>query len=97
MLLPRSPLRRPPAPGAVVGVRTPQGTWTKAYGKADPKAGTLMTVGVHTRIGSVTKTFTGTVLMQLTHRGKLSLDDTIGRYVAGVPTAKRSRCANSRT
>ena len=24
------------APGAIVGVRTPQGTWTKAYGVADP-------------------------------------------------------------
>lgn len=72
-------------PGAVVGVRTPAGTWTKAYGVADPKTDTPMAVGVHTRIGSITKTFTGTVIMQLAEQGKLSLDDPISRYVPGVP------------
>src|SRR5688572_25086608 len=41
-------------PGAVVGVRTPDGTWTAAYGTADPKTGRPMTVAMHTRIGSVT-------------------------------------------
>src|SRR4051812_12572112 len=64
-------------PGAIVGVRTPSGTWTAAYGKGDPAAGTPMQVGMHTRIGSVTKTFTGTVIMQLAEAGKLSLDDPI--------------------
>jgi D-alanyl-D-alanine carboxypeptidase len=75
-------------PGAVVGVRTPQGTWTAAYGEADPAAGTPMEVGMHTRIGSVTKTFTGTVIMQLAEAGKLSLDDPIEKYVPGVPNGK---------
>jgi D-alanyl-D-alanine carboxypeptidase len=77
------------APGAIVGVRTPQGTWTAAYGKADPVAGTPMEVGTHTRIGSVTKTFTGTVIMQLAEAGKLSLDDPIEKYVPGVPNGRR--------
>jgi D-alanyl-D-alanine carboxypeptidase len=73
------------APGAIVGVRAPDGTWTAAYGEADPDAGTPMEVGMHTRIGSVTKTFTGTLIMQLAEAGQLSLDDTIGEYVDGVP------------
>ncbi len=73
------------APGAVVGVRSPAGTWTKAYGLADPVAGTAMTVGVHTRIGSITKTFTGTAIMQLAEQGRLSLDDPIASYVPHVP------------
>ena len=30
------------SPGAVVGVRTPEGSWTAAYGMADPKADTPM-------------------------------------------------------
>jgi D-alanyl-D-alanine carboxypeptidase len=77
------------APGAVVGVRTPQGTWTAAYGKADPNVGTPMEVGIHTRIGSITKTFTGTVIMQLAEAGKLSLDDPIEKYVPGVPNGSR--------
>jgi D-alanyl-D-alanine carboxypeptidase len=47
-------------PGAIVGVRTPRGTWTAAYGKADPASGAPMQVGMHTRVGSLTKTFIGT-------------------------------------
>ncbi len=72
-------------PGAIVGVRTPQGTWIKAYGEADPVAHVPMTTDMHTRVGSITKTFTGTLLLQLQEQGKLSLDDTIDRYVTGVP------------
>ena len=72
-----------------MGVQTPQGVWTKAYGKADPKTGSAMKVGVHTRIGSVTKTFTGTALMRLVQDGKVALDDPIGKYVAGVPNGDR--------
>lgn len=78
-------LTKASAPGAIVGVRTPEGTWIAAYGKADPKAGTPMTVDMHTRIGSVTKTFTGTVIMRLAQDHKLSLDDPIEKYVPGVP------------
>jgi CubicO group peptidase (beta-lactamase class C family) len=44
-----------------------------------------MTVAMHTRIGSVTKTFTGTVVMRLSQDHKLSLDDPIEKYVSGVP------------
>jgi D-alanyl-D-alanine carboxypeptidase len=77
------------APGAIVGVRTPQGTWIEAYGEADPSAGTPMTPDMHTRIGSVTKTFTGTVIMQLAEQGRLSLDDTIDMYVPDIPNGNR--------
>ncbi len=73
------------APGAIVGIQTPEGKWTQAYGEADPPNGTEMAVGMHTRIGSVTKTFTGTVILQLVQDGSLSLDDPIQKYVAGVP------------
>ena len=85
----RSSYKEAAAPGAIVGVRTPQGTWTAAYGKADPVAGTAMEIGTHTRIGSVTKTFTGTIIMQLAEAGKLSLDDPIEKYVPGVPNGNR--------
>ncbi len=77
------------APGAIVGVRTPQGTWIKAYGVADPATNAAMTDDMHTRIGSVTKTFTGTMIMQLAEQGKLSLDDTIDKYVSGIPNGNR--------
>lgn len=73
------------APGAIVGVRSPQGTWIKAYGDSDPVKKVPMTADMHVRIGSVTKPFTGTLLMQLVEQGKVSLDDPISKYVSGVP------------
>lgn len=36
------------------------------------------------RIGSVTKTFTATIIFQLAAEGKLRLDDTVERYLPGV-------------
>jgi hypothetical protein len=77
------------APGAIVGVRTPDGTWTAAYGLADPTTGVPMTVDMHSRIGSVTKTFTGTLILQLAQDGRLKLTDTIDRYYHGVPNGDR--------
>lgn len=77
------------AAGIVVAVQSPRGTWTGAYGESDPAAGTPMTVDVHHRVGSITKTFTGTIVLQLAERGMLSLDDTISQYVDGVTYGDR--------
>ncbi|GAA4479453.1 serine hydrolase domain-containing protein [Microbacterium panaciterrae] len=73
------------SPGAVVGVRTPEGTWTKAYGIADSATGAPMQVGMHTRIASLTKMYTTSIVLQLAQEGKLKLTDRIGKYIAGVP------------
>ncbi|UTA78783.1 beta-lactamase family protein [Halomonas sp. XH26] len=81
----RGALDEAAAPGVIAGVVTPEGRWSGAWGVADPETDAAMEVGMHTRIGSVTKTFTGTALMQLAEAGKLSLDDTIDQYVPGVP------------
>jgi D-alanyl-D-alanine carboxypeptidase len=81
----RASLQEASTPGLIVGVRTPAGTWTAAYGKADPDKDTPMQVGMNTRVGSLTKTFVGTMIMQLEETGKLSLDDRIEKYIPGVP------------
>ncbi len=73
------------ADGAVVGVRTPEGTWTAGFGLANVATGTAMATDDFFRVGSITKTFTGTLVLQLVERGELSLDDTIDDYVDGVP------------
>ena len=73
------------APGAIVGVSSPEGTWTAAYGVADPATGEPMTTAMHTRIGSVTKTFTGTLILQLAEEGLVSLDDPVEKYYPGIP------------
>lgn len=73
------------APGTIVAVRGPTGTWIQAYGIADLESGAPMTTELHHRIASVTKTFTGTLIAQLVAEGKLALDDPISDHVADVP------------
>jgi D-alanyl-D-alanine carboxypeptidase len=73
------------APGVVAAVQTPDYTWVQAQGVADRASGKPMTPEVHHRIGSVTKTFTATLLLKAADDGLLSLDDTIDKYVKGVP------------
>jgi D-alanyl-D-alanine carboxypeptidase len=67
-------------PGAVVLVRTPEGEYLQAFGtrvvgKKDP-----VQVGDHFRIGSNTKTMTGTALLQLVQKGRIALDDPVSKY-----------------
>nr|WP_272209870.1 serine hydrolase domain-containing protein [Marinicella sp. W31]MDC2875702.1 serine hydrolase [Marinicella sp. W31] len=82
-------LHQSAAPGVIVGVRTPEGSWMKGFGISDPETGAPMEAGMKTRIGSVTKTFTGTVILKLAEGGQLSLDDTIDTYVAGIPNGDK--------
>ena len=72
-------------PGVIVGVQTPKGKWVMALGIANRRSRAPMKVSMHQRIGSVTKTFIGTLLMQLVGEHKLSLDDKVSKYVKGVP------------
>ena len=73
------------APGVVAAVQTPEDTWVETRGVADLSSEEQMTPDVHHRIGSVTKTFTISLLLQAAAEGLLSLDDTIDQYVEGVP------------
>ena len=41
------------------------------------------------RIGSVTKTFTAVIIMQLVDEGKLSLDDTLSKYYPEIPMSDK--------
>src|SRR5215203_1878228 len=81
--------RESDAPGVVAAVQTPQYTWVRALGVADRTSQEPMTPEVHHRIGSITKMFTGTLLLQAEDEGLLSLDDTIDRYVEGVPNGDK--------
>ena len=44
-----------------------------------------MATNLHMRIGSLTKTFVTTAILQLADKGKLGLEDPISKYVPGVP------------
>ncbi|WP_371384039.1 serine hydrolase domain-containing protein [Rhodococcus sp. GXMU-t2271] len=72
-------------PGVVARVITADYEWTGSSGTAGPDSTEPPTAADHTRIGSITKTFTVTAILQLMQDGKLSLDDPIGKYVPGLP------------
>jgi D-alanyl-D-alanine carboxypeptidase len=76
------------APGVVAAVQTPEQTWIRALGVADRTSEEPMMPDVHHRIGSVTKTFTISLLLQAEAEELLSLDDTIDQYVEGVPNGE---------
>jgi D-alanyl-D-alanine carboxypeptidase len=78
------------APGVVIGIWIPsEGTYVVARGKADAATGEPMTLQEHFRVGSITKTFTVTVLLQLADAKRLSLDDPVSKYEPWVPNGKR--------
>ena len=76
-------------PGAAVSVTIPgKGTWTKSFGVSDRATGTPMSAENHTRIGSVTKTMTAAVVLQLVDEGLVKLDEPIATYLQGVPNGE---------
>ena len=77
------------APGVVVAVTIPgKGSYIVARGKADPATGEPMALDDRVRIGSITKTFAVTVLLQLADRKRLRLDDPVSKYESFVPNGR---------
>ncbi|MGW6417722.1 serine hydrolase domain-containing protein [Streptomyces sp. NPDC055055] len=77
-------------PGVVVGVWMPgKGRYVRATGVADTATGRPMRADSYVRIGSETKTFTVTALLQLVDDGRVGLDDPIAKYVKGVRNGHR--------
>lgn len=73
-------------PGVVAGVWIPgHGVWTHAAGLGDLQTAAPITTGDHVRIASVTKTFVATAVLQLMDEGVLGLEDTLERFVPGIP------------
>jgi D-alanyl-D-alanine carboxypeptidase len=73
-------------PGVIVGIwQGGQNPYVRAFGVKDVATGEPMTTDLHMRIGSNTKAFVTTGILQLVDQGKLSLDDPISKFVAGVP------------
>ncbi|MFF1380157.1 serine hydrolase domain-containing protein [Streptomyces sp. NPDC058308] len=62
----------------------PLGRTTARAGVADRTAGQPVPWGSYYRIGSDTKTFTATVVLQLVGEGRLKLTDTVERWLPGA-------------
>jgi D-alanyl-D-alanine carboxypeptidase len=74
--------------GALVYVQSPHGDWLESFGTAVRGTSTPIPTNAHFRVGSVTKTWTGTVILQLVQEGKLALSDPVSKYVANVPNGE---------
>ena len=76
-------------PGVVLGIWIPgEGTWITTRGTSNLATKAPMSVDDHFRIGSITKTFTVTALLQLADDKKLKLDDPVSQYLSFVPNGK---------
>jgi D-alanyl-D-alanine carboxypeptidase len=74
-----------PVPAVLVGVWDGSGkSYVRAFGDADLATHRALTPEDHFRIGSNTKTFVISVLLQLVDEGKLSLDDPLSKFSLGV-------------
>jgi CubicO group peptidase (beta-lactamase class C family) len=73
-------------PGALVILRTAQGEFIVTYGTTELGSTTSPGPDSHFRIGSVTKTMTAAVILQLAQDGALRLDDSVAKYRPDVPS-----------
>jgi len=73
--------------GVVVIARDGKPLFARGYGLADYRFQTKNTVATKFRIGSMSKQFTASGIMLLRESGKLSLGDSICKYVEGCPEA----------
>jgi CubicO group peptidase (beta-lactamase class C family) len=83
---------RLPSVAAAV-VRKGELVWSNAVGTADYDEDRAATAGTQYRIGSITKTFTATAVMQLVAAGEVDLDDRLEQHLDGIengsPTIRR--------
>ena len=72
------------APGASASVVGQNGSWAGAAGVANVKTAEAMTVDARLRIESNSKIWLLAVMLQLAKEGKLSLDDSVARWLPGL-------------
>jgi D-alanyl-D-alanine carboxypeptidase len=75
-------------PGALVLLRTPQGTFTAAVGTTELGSVIPPLGGTHFRIASNTKTMTAALIVLLAQDGKLKFSDPVSAYVPNVPNGE---------
>lgn len=72
------------APGAMARFIGPDGVQSRVEGVRDRSTGAAMDTRARFRIGSVTKTFSSVVLLQLVDEGRIELDRPVNAYLPGL-------------
>lgn len=71
-------------PGVTATARTGHDVWATTAGVGNLKTDRPRSVHDRYRVGSITKTFVSTVLLQLEAEGRLSLDDKVAKWLPGT-------------
>ncbi|MFJ2261236.1 serine hydrolase domain-containing protein [Streptomyces sp. NPDC087844] len=71
-------------PGVAAQAKDIHGTWKATAGVGDLQTKKPRSAKDHYRVGSITKTFVSTVVLQLEAEGRLSLDDTVDKWLPGL-------------
>ena len=62
-----------------------QGRWVTSLGVSNIETGFRIRPDMHVHVGSITKSMTATVILELVDRDKVDLDAPVSDYVRGVP------------
>ena len=81
-------LEKDKIPGLTIGFIKDDYTWVKGFGYADLENKIPAKAESAYRLASVTKTMTGTAIVQLAEKGKINLDGEIQTYVPYYPKQK---------
>jgi D-alanyl-D-alanine carboxypeptidase len=81
-------------PGAFMAIISPRGTWLGTSGFSQLETQTPLTVEDRFEIGSITKIFVATTVLQLVEEGTLTLEDTLDEWLPdkvleNVPNAEQ--------
>lgn len=71
-------------PGVTLTARDGHGAWSTTAGVGNIRTKAPRSADDRYRVGSITKTFVSTVLLQLEAEGRLSLDDTVDKWLPGM-------------
>jgi len=75
-------------PGAAMLIRTPDGEVTATYGTTELGGSVPVSLDDHIRVGSSTKPWTATVILQLVQEGKIALADPVSNYRPDIPNGE---------
>jgi D-alanyl-D-alanine carboxypeptidase len=75
-------------PGAIFGIISPKGTWIGTSGFSNLATKTPLVVEDRFQIGSITKMFVATTVLQLVEEKTLTLEDTLNKWLPSETVSK---------
>ncbi len=75
--------------GMSIAISGPKGEYTKAYGDRSSAPKVALTLNDRFRIGSITKSFTATAILQQIEQGHLSFNDKLDQFITGIPNGNQ--------